>query len=188
MKKEMLLGALLAAALAAPAMEKTVKSPDGNLVVTVNDEGGNLTYAVSLGGKQMLLPSRLGLRTNFGDLTSGLTIKDSKDYPIEKHYDMTRTKFAHIDFKANASDIQVETAKGLKMTVTFVVDNNDVAFRYTIPRQKNDNPKCAIIESEASSFLFPSETTTFICPQITPMTIGSERSRPMRRNIGPMRR
>lgn len=177
MKKEMLLGALLAAALAAPAMEKTVKSPDGNLVVTVNDEGGNLTYAVSLGGKQMLLPSRLGLRTNFGDLTSGLTIKDSKDYPIEKHYDMTRTKFAHIDFKANASDIQVETAKGLKMTVTFVVDNNDVAFRYTIPRQKNDNPKCAIIESEASSFLFPSETTTFICPQITPMT-GWERTKP----------
>lgn len=70
MKKEMLCGALLAVALTAHAIDKTVTSPDGNLVVTVCDDGGNLTYAVSLGGKQMLLPSRLGLKTNFGDFTT----------------------------------------------------------------------------------------------------------------------
>lgn len=177
MKKEMLCGALLAVALTAHAIDKTVTSPDGNLVVTVCDGGGNLTYAVTLGGKQMLSPSRLGLKTNFGDLTTGLTIRATKDYPIEKHYDMTRTKVAHVDFKANATDFLVETKKGLKMTVTFVVDDQDVAFRYTVPRQKNDNPKCAVIEREVSSFRFPSETTTFLCPQITPMT-GWERTKP----------
>lgn len=167
----------LLAAMPLSAAEKTIASPDGQLVVTVSDDGGHMTYSATLAGRQMLKPSRLGLKANIGDLSEGLAIKSAKDYTMDKSYDMANTKRAHIDFHANAADIAVETAKGLKMTVTFVVDNNNIAFRYTIPRQKDNNPKCAIVESEATSFLFPDSTTTFICPQITPMT-GWERTKP----------
>lgn len=174
---KILLPIFLLLALPLAATEKTISSPDGKLVVTVNDNGGKLAYSASLDGNEMVQPSRLGLKTNIGNFTDGLSIKSTKDYKVDKSYDMKNTKRSHIDFHANAADIDIETAKGLKMTVTFVVDNNNVAFRYSIPRQKDDNPKCAIIESEQSSFLFPSETTTFICPQITPMT-GWERTKP----------
>lgn len=174
---KLLLPLFLLLSIPVAAEEKTVSSPDGNLVVTVNDIDGQLSYSVTLNSTQMLQPSRLGLRSNIGDFTEGLTIKSAKDYKVDKQYDMTNTKRSHIDFHANAADINVETKDGLKMTVTFVVGNNDVAFRYTIPRQKKDNPKCAVIESEASAFLFPSATTTFICPQALPMT-GWERTKP----------
>lgn len=159
------------------ATEKTITSPDGSLAVTVNDNGGQLKYSVTLGGQQMLQPSRLGLKSNIGDFTEGFTIKSTRDFNVDKSYDMTNTKRAHIDFHANATDISLETAKGMKMTVTFVVDNNNVAFRYTIPRQKDNNPKCAIIDNEITSFRLPDGTTTFICPQSAAM-IGWERSKP----------
>lgn len=175
--KHFLLPVFFMLAMPVAAAEKTIASPDGNLVVTVNDDGGLLTYSATLGERRMLLPSRLGIRSDIGDLTRDLSIKSARDYKVEKEYDMANTKRAHISFSANAADIDVETAKGLKMTVTFVVDNNNIAFRYTIPRQKNNNPKCAVIEGEASSFMFPDGTTTFLTPQITPMT-GWERTKP----------
>ena len=170
--------ALLLTLTGAWANDKTITSPDGKLTVNVKDSAGLLTYTANYDGQQILKPSRLGFKSSFGDLTNGLSIKDSRDYKVDKSYDMTRTKKAHVDFHANAADINIENASGNRMTVTFVVANNDVAYRYSIPRQKNDDPKAATIFSEASSFNFPdSVTTTFLCPQITPMS-GWERSKP----------
>ena len=170
--------ALLLTLTGAWANDKTITSPDGKLTVNVKDSAGLLTYTANYDGQQILKPSRLGFKSSFGDLTNGLSIKDSRDYKVDKSYDMTRTKKAHVDFHANAADINIENASGNRMTVTFVVANNDVAYRYSIPRQKNDDPKAATIFSEASSFNFPdSVTTTFLSPQITPMS-GWERSKP----------
>ena len=170
--------ALLLTLTGAWANDKTITSPDGKLTVNVKDSAGLLTYTANYDGQQILKPSRLGFKSSFGDLTNGLSIKDSRDYKVDKSYDMTRTKKAHVDFHANAADINIENTSGNRMTVTFVVANNDVAYRYSIPRQKNDDPKAATIFSEASSFNFPdSVTTTFLCPQITPMS-GWERSKP----------
>ena len=58
-----LVAALLATSLCG-AEEVKVKSPSGNLEVTVNDEGGKATYQVSLDGKQMVTKSNLGLNTS----------------------------------------------------------------------------------------------------------------------------
>ena len=159
------------------AKDKTIASPNGKLVVTLSDADGKPAYSVKLNGTEVLQPSRLGFVADFGDLTHSMTLTDSRDYPMEKHYDMTRTKRAHVDFKANATDVTFANAKGQRFVVTFVVDDNNIALRYAIPRQKDDNPKCAVIRSEATSFRFPDGTTTFLCPQITPMT-GWERTKP----------
>lgn len=177
-KKRTITLALLLLALTSWADNVQVASPDGKLIVNVKDSAGLLTYTVGYDGQQMLVPSRLGLKADFGDLTQGLSIKNVKEYKVDKSYDMTRIKRSHIDFHANAADIDVESSRGNRMTITFIVANNDIAYRYAIPRQKDDNPKAATILSEVSSFNFPdSVTTTFLCPQITPMT-GWMRSKP----------
>ena len=44
-------------------------------------------------------------------------------------------------------------------------------------RPKKNNPKSVIIYNEVSGFNFPEQTTTFLCPQIGPMT-GWERTKP----------
>lgn len=175
--KTTLFAMALAAALPVTAKDKTIASPNGQLVVMLSDADGKPTYAITLNGKEVMQPSRLGFVADFGDLTHSMTLTDSRDYPMEKHYDMTRTKRAHVDFKANATDVTFTNAKRQRFVVTFVVDNNNIALRYAIPRQKDDNPKCAVIRGEATSFHFPDGTTTFLCPQITPMT-GWERTKP----------
>jgi alpha-glucosidase len=48
---------------AAPAAAETLEltSPDGKITVTVKDDGGQATYAVSYQGKQVIAPSKLGM-------------------------------------------------------------------------------------------------------------------------------
>ena len=61
------------------------------------------------------------------------------------------------------------------MSVTFRVSNNDVAFRYTLPRQNGTGS--VRVMSEATGFRFPEQTTTFLCPQSDAM-IGWKRTKP----------
>jgi hypothetical protein len=61
------------------------------------------------------------------------------------------------------------------MTVAFRVSDNDLAFRYELP--KYGDTASIVILSEATGFDFPSFTTTFLCPQSDAM-IGWKRTKP----------
>lgn len=168
---------MLFPALVSAAKHKTIASPDGQLIVKLSDLEGRPTYSITFDKHEVMRPSRLGFVADFADLTQGLTLTDSRDYTVERHYDMARSKKSHCDFIANAADVTFTNAKGLSLVVTFVVDNNNVALRYSIPRQKDVSNNCAVIRREATSFRFPEGTTTFLCPQARPMT-GWERTKP----------
>ncbi len=161
----------------ASAREVTIASPNGKLVVTVSDEGGKATYAVALNGQQMLLPSALGFKADMGDFTRELKITNTKSAHVDRSYEMRQVKQSKMHYVAEALTVDFENAKGLKMSAEFSVSNNDVAFRYLIPRQKNDNPKSAVIQSEATGFSLPEGTTTFLTPQSKAM-VGWERTKP----------
>lgn len=177
MKKTIIMLTAAMAFVAASAKDVKITSPDGKLVVLVTDNGGKASYSVTLDGRQMVTASALGLKTNIGDFSKGLTIVETKQKQVEKDYKMTRTKTSGSHYVANQAIIGMTNAEGYRMDVTMNVSNNDVAFRYTLPRGKDDNPKCAVIYSEASSFNFPQQTTTFICPQSKTM-VGWERTKP----------
>lgn len=159
------------------AKDKTVTSPDGGIVVTLSDKDDIPSYTVVLGKQTVIQPSRLGLNTDFCDLTRGMTIVADSSYVFEKRYDISRTKKAHSDFRANATDVTFANGHGQRFIVTFVVANHDIALRYSLPLQKDDDPKCAVIRSEATSFRFSDRTTTFLTPQATPMS-GWARTKP----------
>lgn len=163
--------------LSVAAEEKKVVSPDGRLVVKVINSEGRVCYMVEYDGQGVLKPSYLGLRTNVGDFTKGLTLRASEEKPVEKDYRMTRTKRSQVNYVANQLTLHFESENGFPLTLTFNVSNNDVAFRYGLGRGQKDNPKCAVVYEEATSFLLPDGTTTFLTPQITPMS-GWERTKP----------
>ena len=175
--RKTILSVLMLLPLMATANEKTVSSPDGKLVVTINDEGQRATYSVAYDGQQVVLPSALGFRSNIGDFAQGLVLKEAKEQFVDKEYDMRQVKQSHMHYVANQLTVSFQNPKEQRMSVVFRVSDNDVAFRYEIPRQKKDNPKCAVINEEVTAFLLPDETTTFICPQIDPMK-GWERTKP----------
>ena len=163
--------------LTASAREDAISSPDGKLVVTVSDDGPCATYSVKYDGRQVLLPSPLGFKADFGDFTQKLRITTSRMGGADRLYQMHQAKRSWMHYVAAQLFVSFKNAAGQKITVEFSVSNNDVAFRYHIPRQKDDNPKSAVIQHESTGFVLPDGTTTFLTPQSKAM-VGWERTKP----------
>ncbi len=161
------------------AEEVSVQSPDGNLVVTVSDAGGRLYYTASLNGQQVLAPSALGLKTSLADLSKDLSIANGQCSMVNGQYQMQGTKASSASYEATKAVVDIENKDGVKFSVLFQVSDNDIAFRYLIPRQTINKKeyKRARILAELSSFNFPDGTTTFISPQIGPES-GWEQTKP----------
>ena len=168
---------MLLGAVCAKANNYTVTSPNGKLAVNVTCEGGKASYTVDYGGKQMVAPSALGLVANYGDFSKDLVMKACKGEARHLAYDMTRAKKSHVEKDAYEATIGFLNSKKDSMTLHLHVSDNDVAYKYEMTRPKKDNPKSVVIYNEVSGFNFPDQTTTFVCPQITPMT-GWERTKP----------
>jgi hypothetical protein len=176
--KGMMLGLLAMLSLTVSAREVTLPSVNNRIEITVSDEGGLATYSVSYDGVQVMEPSRLGFEADFGDFTQGLTMGQQKMTMMDSRTNLKRKVIKHSAYgKAVARySVPFKNAKGQEMTVVFYVTGNDIAYRYEIARP-GENPKCGVIRREVSSFRFPENTTTFLCPQIGPMT-GWERTKP----------
>ena len=76
MKKTAIFSTLLAGAFFCTLHAESVKvaSPNGKLVVEVNDNGGKASYSLLYNGKRFLDTSRLGVVSNVGDFTQGLKL------------------------------------------------------------------------------------------------------------------
>lgn len=172
-KTILLVSALIATS--AFAQQTTVYGPDSMLRVDIDVKAGKPVYSVKYDGKTMLDESPLGLKTNIGDFTQGMKYVKTANGKIEKSYTMDRSKFSHVDYKANEAVVSLTNAKGHPMDICFRVSNNDIAFQYRIA--KRGETGSIRIMGEATGFDFPSHTTTFLTPQSDPM-IGWKRTKP----------
>lgn len=165
----MICGVLAMMMSSASALEKQVASPNGKLVVTVNDNDGKPTYQVSLDGKVFLENSALGLNTNIGDFTQGMTMSEASEVKaISDSYQLDRIKKSHVDYHAN-QQVMTFTKNGKKVyDIIFQVSDNDIAFRYKLYPQ--GDTRCLVVKQEATSYQMPKEATSFLCPQMNPMT------------------
>ena len=168
MKRMMTAAAMALCLLTAQATEKTFQSPDGKMAVTVNDEGGRPTYQVTLDGTTFIERSPLGVKMKFGDLSQGLTLKDCKTSTVKDEYSLKTIKQSHVSYEATEAVCQFEKQGKPALDVIFRVTGRDVAYRYKIYGSKKDMFS-AVVESEASSFVLPEGSTTFLCPQVKPM-------------------
>ena len=149
------------------ATDQRFASPNGKLVVTISDEGGKPAYTVSYDGHVVLTPSALGLKTNIGDLTQQLTLKSCDSKTISNHYTVRNIKQQTVDYEAVEAVCHFTQGNKPVMDITFRVSNRDVAYRYRV-LPKGETRVC-VVESEASAFVMPENTTTFLCPQSSPM-------------------
>lgn len=159
------------------AQSVSVNGPDGKLQLTVScpSANGEVSYAVTYNGKQMLESSPLGMETNVGDFYRGLQLKEHKVTVFDTVYEQSRIKASHIHYRANELLCSFVNGEGKNVQITFRVSNNDVAFRYTLPREQGKGS--VTVNSERTGFRFPSQTTTFLCPQSDAM-IGWKRTKP----------
>lgn len=170
-KKTMAVAVLMLTALTVGATEKRFDSPDGKMTVIVNDEGGKPTYQVVRGGVTFLERSPLGVNTNVADLTTGLTMKECEVRTVNDEYTLKTTKQSHVRYEATEAVCQFEKDGWHALDVIFRVTGRDVAFRYKLYSKKNRGGETlvAVVKDEASGFVMPEGTTTFLCPQSKPM-------------------
>ena len=160
----------------ANAAEKQVTSPDGKLIVSVSAENGLPTYSVTLNGKQFLHQSPLGLKTNIGDFTQGLSLRDSiGSKKIDESYELPNIKQSKVHYVANEAVFSFLKENRPVFDVVFRVSNNDVAFKYKVYPQRRSFS--CVVNQEATGFVFPEGTTTFLTAQSKAM-VGFARTMP----------
>lgn len=166
-KKIILLSIFASSFIMAAATSEVVTGPDGRLVVTVSDNNGRPEYKVDYDGIPFILPSALGLDTDMGDFRSGMTIlKASPVENIDETYSIPNIKKSTVHHRANSRKITFARDGKKIFDVIFEVSDNDVAYRYNLRPQGES--LSAIVLDEASSFVMPEATTTFLCPQSLP--------------------
>lgn len=175
MKKPILFLTLAVIALGTSGQEISVTSPDAALKVDFALKDGLPTYAVSYDGKCMLEESPLGFVADIGDFSQGMTLTGQETRKIDRTYTQDRIKRSVVRYEANELSIGLENAKRIPVNIVFRVSNNDVAFRYEIP--KSGETGSIVIREEKTGFDFPDRTTTFLCPQSKAM-IGWKRTKP----------
>ena len=172
MKKQFLLALLATVGMlqTAGAAER-LTSPKGDIVVVVDVQNGKPTYEVSLGGVQFLKPSPLGLLTNLGDFTEGLTLAGCDSKTQHDEYWLKTTKQSHISYDATEAVCRFEKDGKHVLDIQFHITDRDVAYRYKLYPKKirGGETLVAVVNGEASGFVMPDGTTTFLCPQSGPM-------------------
>jgi len=174
-KHYIVLSLALAACISAGA--HTLSSPDGATILRIADNNGGLTYSVELNGKEMLAASPLGIKTKQADFADALRIVSTDTFSVRKSYVQTRIKQSHVDYAANVLVAQVVNASGDTLGIEFRVSDNNVAYRYRIPRMNGGETGAITVVGEASGFAFPEGTTAFVTPQSDAM-IGWKRTKP----------
>ena len=165
--KTLLFSLLLLISPAAWAQQATVSSPDGKLKVNVSLDAGRPVYSVTYAGRVMLEPSPLGLLTNEGDFSTGMTWVGESSASVDKTYTQDKIKQSEIRYRANTLTCTFENARERQISVQFQVSDNDIAFRYEIPAW--GATQACVVEREATGFDFPAVTTTFLSPMMGPM-------------------
>ena len=157
------------------AASEIVSSPDGNLKVHLSmAEGGRPQYCVTFGNDTVIQQSHLGLNTSIADFTKGLTLAKAEEVKqVSDTYEIATLKKNHITYTANEQTFTFEAEGKPAIDITFHVDNQNVAFRYMVYRQRKprqDERVACLVTDEMTDYAMPAGTTTFICPQMTPQT------------------
>ena len=169
MMKKTIMTCLALLCLTTAANAQSIQSPDGKVTVTLElAEGGKPCYKVNYQGLEVLNNSALGVVTNIGDFTQGLEVKEVVQNKVNRTYDLRNIKQSHIDYEANEAVATYTRQGNPVMDVIFRVSNRAVAFRYKIYPGRRDTRVC-VVENEASSFVLPDGSTSFLCPQSRPM-------------------
>ena len=81
---------------------QTISSPDGKIQVSLDLQNGKPCYSVNYEGQAMLNRSALGVVTNIGDYTQGLTLKEGfGSMPVSETYTLNNIKQRQVSYQAN---------------------------------------------------------------------------------------
>lgn len=107
--------------------------------------------------------------------------KVEKSVTVEDTYTLHTIKQSIVNYTATETVCPFMQQGKHIYDVVFRVSNHDVAFQYRLYPQ--GDTRCCIVRQEATSFVLPEGSTTFLCPQSKPMEVLPGRHPVMRHPI-----
>ncbi len=157
----------------------TVTSPDGATQVIVLDVDGKVYYQVNHKGKPFVGSSRLGLRTNAFDFTE-LEFVSVETGRADGKYTMNRSKASEMSYDVTTAVVTYRGSRNKTIRIEFRVGNNDVAFRYFIPKE-GETGSVRILEELTEFTLNDTPSHDYVKTFLTPQShalIGWKRTKP----------
>jgi alpha-glucosidase len=118
------------------ATDFRVASPNGRIVATLTyDEGtGTLSYRVRSENQEIVSRSSIGIDTNRGDFTSGMTLVGSSRVVVDERYTLPQGKTS--TYRNHANELVLRfTRSGQELRVRFRAYDDGVAYSFAIPGQ-----------------------------------------------------
>lgn len=147
------------------AAEDVVSSPDGNVTLTFDlDGGGRPVYSVVYKNQPVVLPSALGLEFKTVNATDGFRVALSEKSETRESWTPVWGENAEIENNYNALSVNLvkETAgKTFEMTVDFRVYDDGVGLRYRFPAADGQS---LTVTDELTEFAMPSDMTAWWIP------------------------
>lgn len=130
------IGALLLFLLtgSSPAAESRVSSPDGKIsaILVLDETTGSVSYRVNSGGVMVIEESPLGITTNKGDFTSGMSHLGNTPGEVNETYTLPVGKRSTYVNHANELLLRFSKDKH-QMHVRFRAYDDGIAYGYAIP-------------------------------------------------------
>lgn len=141
-------GAALAG-LGCPASARTVdvQSPDRRILAQVSDDGGMLTYSVTMDGKPILMRSALGIRTDGMELGNGAVLGRTTPGRVDESYPFMGGKRGATN-RARLATIAA-TTRGQAFSVDVHAADDGVAVRLRLPARAGRK-----VEADRSAWRF----------------------------------
>lgn len=149
--------------LASPALARTisVKSPDGKVVADVSDDGGRLTYSVSMDGRPILAGSSLGIRSDGVELGERATLGKATYAKINETYAFLGGRAQAVN-RAQRASIAATTG-GQPFTIDVHAANDGVGVRLRLPARPGRR-----VEADRSSWRFAAANPTVWATKLGP--------------------
>ncbi|MBB4676839.1 glycoside hydrolase family 97 catalytic domain-containing protein [Crossiella cryophila] len=136
-----------------------VRGPDAGITAKVDfgAADGSVSLSVQRDGRELILPSPLGLRTERVDLTRGLRLVSQSQRAVTERYRMTTGK--RLDRVARLTETRFSLRGNGDAAVDLVlrVAEDGVAYRYVLPGEE-------IVLGEASAFTLPADSPAWLMP------------------------
>jgi glucan 1,4-alpha-glucosidase len=168
-----LLGLFVLAAIPLLVFADEVKSPNGNIVVNFNVDGGVPIYQVTYKQKTVVKPSHLGLQllkskyASAGDketdLMDGFTETAAKQSSFDETWQPVWGENSDIRNHYNELAVTLnQYTTGRNIIIRFRVYDDGVGFRYEFPQQKNLN--YFVIKEEKTQFAMAGDHIAYWIP------------------------
>ena len=113
----------------------SVPSPDGNIVINISEETGQLLLSIDYKGERLIAPSPVGIEFEEGCFGTGLKMKPGRKERITDDYDMPVGKASHIHSVSNQRVVSLTSPDGRKVDICLRAFDDGVAYRYLFPEQ-----------------------------------------------------